>query len=157
MPRKYSVEFERQTVAAASGDVDLFELDAATDKPLAVTGIILKTTSELQEAQEEWLPLRVIRGHTTSGGGTAATARPMSANDTAAGFAAEVLGASIASTGTAVNLWSDAFQVRNGFELFLPPEDWLWAAGAELLVVRLMAAVTDDVTMSGTLVVVEYP
>jgi hypothetical protein len=157
VPRVYTVEFEAQTIAAASGDYDLFELDAATDKPIAIKSIILKTTSELQEAQEEWLRLRVIRGHTTTGNGTATTPRPLSPADAAAGFAAETVGATIASAGTALNLWSDAFQVRAGYELFRAPEDYFWTSGADLLVVRLMAAVADDLTMSGTIDVVEYP
>jgi hypothetical protein len=33
-PRPYTVEFEAQTVATASGDVDLFEFDAAAEKPI---------------------------------------------------------------------------------------------------------------------------
>ena len=157
MPRLYTVEFEAQTIAAASGDYDLFEFDAATDKPIELKSLVLKTTSELQEAQEEWLRIRIIRGHTTSGNGTATTPRPLSPVDTAAGFAAETVGATIASAGTAVNLWSDAFQVRAGYELFRAPLEGFWASGADLLVVRLMAAVADDVTMTGTAEVVEYP
>ena len=62
--RLYTVEFEAQTVATASGDVDLFELDAAAEKPIELVGLFIKTTSELQDAQAEWLRLRVIRGHT---------------------------------------------------------------------------------------------
>lgn len=157
MPRLYTVEFEAQAIATASGDYDLFELDAATDKPIELRSIILKVTSELQEAQEEWLRLRIIRGHTTTGNGTAATPRPNSPSDAAAGFAAETVGSTIASTGTAVNLLSDAFNVRNGYELFKAPLEGFWTSGADLLVVRLMAATADDLTMSGTIEVCEYP
>jgi len=158
MPRVYTVEFENITLANASGDIDILSIDAATDKPTAIKTIVLKTTSELAEAQEEWLRLRVIRGHTTVGsGGSSATARPLSANDSAYGGTVRTNDTTIASAGTAVNLWSDALQVRNGYELWLPPEDWFWTAGADLLVVRLMAAVTDDVVCNGSITIVEVP
>jgi hypothetical protein len=158
MARVYTVEFENVTIAAASGDSDIFSLDPATDKPTAIKSIVIKTTSELQEAQEEWLRLRVIRGHTTVGsGGAAATARPLSPNDTAYGGSARTNDTTIASAGTAVNLWSDAMQVRIGYELFRAPEDYFWTAGAEFIVVRLIAAVTDDVIANGSIDIVEYP
>ena len=34
MPRTYSVSFTSQTLAAASGDIDLWELTPADDKPV---------------------------------------------------------------------------------------------------------------------------
>lgn len=158
MPRTYTVEFEQQSVPTADGDTDLFSIDPATDKPTAVMGWILKTTSEIAEAQEEWLRLRLIRGHATVGsGGAAATARPDSSVDTAYGGSCRVLDDVIASAGTAANLWSDAFQVRAGSEVFFPPEQWKWFFGAEFMVLRLMAAAADVIDMSGTLSMIEYP
>jgi hypothetical protein len=160
MPRKYTVEFEAQPWLTADGDIDIFEFTAATDKPIAVTGLTLKTTSETTEGQEEWLRIRAIRGHTTSGSGSPGTVtpRPLSPYDAAAGFTAEFLNDAIASAGTPINLDSDAFQVRNGYELWLPPEDWWWtSAGIGFLVVRGMAAPVDDVTMTGTCYVLEVP
>lgn len=158
MPAKYTVEFENVTIAAASGDVDIFSLDAATDKPIAITGLVIKTTSELQEAQEEWLRLRVIRGHTTVGsGGAAPTPVPLSPSSGAAGVTSRTNDTTIASAGTAVNVHSDAMQVRAGYEIWLPPEDWWWTSGAALLVVRLAAAVADDVVANGTVYLIEVP
>lgn len=158
MPRSYTVEFENVTLASASGDIDLLSIDPATDKPTALKWMVIKTTSELQEAQEEWLRLRVITGHTTVGsGGSAATARPTSPNDSAYGGSVRTNDTTIASAGTAINNISDAFQVRNGYELWLPPEDWIWFSGASFLVVRLMAAVTDDVVCNATFGIVEVP
>lgn len=160
MPRKYTVGFEQLDWLNADGDIDLVELDAATDKPIAVTGWKIRTTSELQEAQEEWLRYKWIRGHTTSGSGapTTITPRPLSANDAAAGFACEILNDTIASAGTGVDVHpGDAFQVRAGDEVFLNPEDWIWTSGADLLVCRGMAAPTDDVKISMTVWVLEVP
>lgn len=160
MPRLYTVEFEAQSVTNANGDYDLFELTPADDKPIEIYGAVVKVTSELAEAQEEWLRLRIIRGHTTSGsGGAAPTPVPLSAIDTAAGFTAETGNSTIASAGTAVNLLSDAFNVRAGWELGPLPEGYgFWCSqAATTIVLRLMAAVADDVTATGTLFVREYP
>jgi hypothetical protein len=157
MPRIYTVSVENVTVTNAGGDADLVELDAATDKPIELFGIQLFATSELAEAQEEWLRLKVIRGHTTTGNGTSATARPVSPLDTAASFAAETFGTTIASSGTGVDLMSFAWQVRAGYEIFLPEGCGFWTSGADLLVVRLMAAPADDVSANMTFWVREYP
>jgi hypothetical protein len=159
MPRMYTVEFENVTVTTAGGDADLFELDAGADKPIEVVGYKIVTTSEVQEAQEEWLRLRWIRGHTTSGStpNSTPTPRPMSPADAAAGFTCEVYNTTIASAGTAVNLESWAFQVRAGDSLFYPESCGHWTSGADLLVLRLLAAPADDVVMSATLWVNEYP
>ena len=158
MPREYTVSAEQAAVATASGDYDLLSIDAATDLPTAIKSLVIKATSELAEAQEEWLRLKVIRGHTTaSSGGNAATARPNSPADAAYSGTCRTIDATIASAGTAVDIWADAFQVRAGYELFLPPEDWFWTSGAALLVVRLMAAVADDLNLTITAQIVEYP
>lgn len=158
MARMYTVEFEAQTVANASGDVDLFEFDAAAEKPIELVGLFLAVTSEVASnvGEDEFLRLRVIRGHTTSSNGTSTTARPIDPVDAVAGFAAEVLGATIASAGTAVNLHSDAFNIRTGYQFWWPEGCGPRTNGADLLVVRLMAAVADDLTMSGTAYVREF-
>jgi len=158
MPRIYTVEAENVAVTNAGGDADLVELDAATDKPCELFGIKLYSTSELQEAQEEWLRLRVIRGHTTSGSTPAATPtpRPTSEGDAAAGFTAEIYNTTIASAGTAVNLDSFAMQVRAGYEIFLPEYCGYTFSGANLLVVRLMSGPVDDLNMNMTFYVREF-
>jgi hypothetical protein len=157
VPRNYTVTAENVSVTTANGDADLLELDAATDLPVELYGIKLYVTSELQEAQEEWLRFKVIRGHTTSGNGTATTPRPVSPADAAAGFAAETYGATIASAGTAVDLDTFAMNVRAGYEIIYPEGSGFWTSGASLLVVRLMAAPADDVSMNMSFFVREYP
>jgi hypothetical protein len=157
MPRNYTVSVENVTITNAGGDADLVELDAATDKPIELFGIQIFSTSEVQEAQEEWIRCKVIRGHTTTGNGTSATPRPLSAVDTAAGFVAETFGTTIASAGTGVDLASFAFNVRAGYEIFLPDGCGFWTSGADLLVVRMMAAPADDFSANMTFWVREYP
>jgi hypothetical protein len=159
MPRCYTVEFQAQTITATSDDHDLFEFDAATDKPIELVGFEVSNTSNADagDAQEEYIQLRVIRGHTTSGNGTSTTPRPVSPGDTAAGFAAETVGATVASAGTGVNLMSVAFNNRVGYAWGPVPQGMgIWTSGTELLVVRL-ADVADDLTLSGTAWVMEYP
>lgn len=157
MPREYTTEFENVSVTNANGDADIWEFDAASDKPIELIGFRISILSELQEAQEEWLRLRILRGHTTSANGTSVTPRPRSSVDTAAGFVAEYNGATIASAGTAVNLESFGVQVRAGEFIIYPGECSFWTSGTELLTMRLMAGPADDVTMSSTCWVREYP
>lgn len=158
MPRIYTVEGENISVTNAGGDADLVELDAATDKPCELFGIQIEATSEVQEAQEEWLRCRVIRGHTTSGSTPAATPtpRPASENDAAAGFTCEIYNTTIASAGTAVNLMSFGVQVRAGYEIFLPEYCGFTFSGTSLLVVRLMAGPADDLSANMTFWVREF-
>lgn len=151
--RMYSVEFENIAVTA---QVDFFELAPASNKPVRVHGLMLSQFSDLGDAAEEILRYRIIRGHTTSGsGGSAPTPRPMTPNATAAGFTAETNNTTIASAGTAVNLLSDSFNIRTGLQLWFPPLCQPTCANGTLLVVRLMAAPADSLSMSGTLFVEE--
>jgi hypothetical protein len=152
--RVYTVEFEGTAVTAA---VDLFEVTPADDKPLLIHGVCLSQSSDVADAAEEILRLRLIRGHATGGsGGSAPTPIPVLANDAAAGFAAETLNTTIASTGSPVNLWSHTFNIRAGLEFFFPPECRPHVnQGNTTLVLRLMAAPADSLTMSGTLFVEE--
>lgn len=160
MPRIYTVEFDAATITNAGGDTDILELLAADDKPIELFGIQLFSTSEVQEAQEEWLRMRVIRGHATSGSTPefSPTPRPVNPYDVAAAFSAEIDNTTIASTGSPVNLDTFAMNVRAGYEVFLPENCGFYTDQATgLLVVRLMTTVADDLTMSGTFWVREMP
>lgn len=157
MPRVYTVEAENQAIAIADGDLDLVELDAAAGKPIELFGIGIYVLTEVQEAQEEWLRCRIIRGHATTGNGTSVTPRPVSPADAAAGFVAEVDSATIASAGTAINLPPFGVNVRAGYEIFYPEYCGIWTSEADLLVVRLMAAAADDFSADLCFWVREYP
>lgn len=145
--RTYAVEFEGVAVTAAQ---DFFELLPATQRPIRLLELGLFQYSDLADAQEEILRVQVIRGHTTSGsGGTTQTPTPLDSNDVASGVTAELNNTTIASAGTAVDLWSAAFNIRVGLEKIWTPEVRPRCANANLLVVRLMAAPTDSLSMSG--------
>lgn len=150
MARRYAVTFENVAVTAAQ---DFFELSPADDKPVRLLGILLGQSSDAGDAQDELLRIAVLRGHTTSGsGGSAATPAPLNPNDAAAGAAAEVNNTTIASAGTTTTLLADCFNVRSGYQVWFPPECAPEASQANTtVVVRLMAAPADSLTMNGTL------
>jgi hypothetical protein len=153
--RQSTVEFENIAVTAAQ---DLFSFDAAAEKPIMLYGLFLAVTTEVATnvGEDEFLRIRVIRGHTTVGsGGTAPTVRPVKQTDTIA-YTARTNDTTIASAGTAVNLHSDAFNVRTGYQFWWPDGSEPDTSGASLLVVRLLAAPADSVTMSGTAYLAEF-
>lgn len=155
MGRTYTVDIPSATIAAASGDYDFVELDPATDKPIRIVAIDLAFKSELGDAQEEQVEIAIVRGNTTSGNGTAATPRPDDENDTAAGFAAETVGSTPASAGTGVNCWHTSFNIRAGYQYVFPPDMRKRSQGANLLCLRLLTALADDATVTGTVQVEE--
>lgn len=153
--RIYTCEFEGIAVTAA---VDLFELQPADDKPIEIIGMFLSQSSDLGDAAEEIIRYRIVRGNTTTGTGGAGQAVapvPVNRSDVAAGFTYDTNNTTPASSGTAVNLHSDSFNIRTGLGLWLPDGCEWQTSQAVFLVVRLMAAPTDSLTMSGTLYVRE--
>lgn len=155
MGRIYTVSFDQQAFTAANGDHDFFELDPAAEKPIEIVAIFIGNKSEVGDAQEEMVAWAVVRGNATTGNGTAATPRPLDSNDSAAGFVAEVVSTTPASAGTPVNLHADTFNIRTGLQIIFPPDMRPRAQGADLLCVRLLTALADDATLSGTVYVHE--
>ena len=154
MARTYAVTFENVAVSAAQ---DVFEISPADDHPVILLGLHLDQFSDVGDAAEEILRFKVIRGHSTGGsGGSAATPRPLDPGDAAAGFAAEVNNTTVAADGTAVDLHAGAFNIRAGLAIWWPPEACPVAnQGNTTIVVRLMAAPADALSMSGTLYLAE--
>lgn len=146
--RMYVAEFENVGVTASQ---DFFEIGPAANRPVYLHEMGLFQSSDVGDAAEELLRVKVIRGHTTSGaGGTTSTPAPMDANDAASGVTSvEVNNTTVASAGTAVDLWAGTFNVRVGLEKIWTPETRPRVQNALLLVVRLMAAPADSLTMNG--------
>jgi len=150
--RTYSVTFSAVSVSAAQ---DLFEVSAASNKPIEIVGIELGQSSDAADAQDELLQISIIRGNTTSGsGGSAATAVPLEPNETAAGVSAEVNNTTVASAGTAVTLHTGCWNVRAGYINWFPEGCRPSAVSGVAMVVR-QTAPADAITMSGTLYVRE--
>lgn len=152
--RIYTVTFSATAVTA---QVDLFELRPADDKPIEVIGLFIGQSSDVGDAAAELLAYTVIRGFTTSGsGGSTPTPAPLNRSDTAAGFSAETLNTTLATTGTTATLWADTFHVASGEKLWLPEGcEWEASQADTSIVIRLAAAPADSLTMSGTVVVRE--
>lgn len=153
MGRVYSVSFENVSVSAAQ---DFFEIGPASDKPVAIHGFCIGQggVADIGDAAEELLRLQIIRGHSTSGsGGSTFTPAPMNPNDTASGdTTVEINNTTIASAGTGVALATHTFNVRAGIEVWYPPEARPQASSANTtIVLRLLAAPADAITLSGTI------
>lgn len=153
----YTAEFD-VTLTAAGGDTTLWEIDSGSD-PVKLLGMSFNVTSEIAEAQEEWLRLRIIRyfgGTFTSSNGSAVTPQPQEEINTIAfGGTVEANGTTIASTtGTTDNLETFGFNVRQGYgPFFYPPEfrHRIRGVAQSAMVINLLTAVADDVTLTSTL------
>lgn len=161
MARIYSVSFEAVAVTAAQ---DFFEINPAANKPCRFVGLFLSQSSDTGDAAEEILRVSITRipaTFTTGSGGTAITegtdgAWTVKATDQTAAFAAEVNNTTIAtSSATIQHIFAYQFNIRTGLELWFPPEVQPEFINGAAGVVRLLAAPTDSLTMSGTLFVSE--
>ncbi|MBL8824900.1 MAG: hypothetical protein JNJ77_20100 [Planctomycetia bacterium] len=161
MGRIYTVPFVAGTVTNAGGNADLWEITPADDKPVRIRGIRLGQTSEVGDAAEESVEVQIIHhaATVTSSNGSSVTPVPVDAGvNVAAGFAAEINGATVSSSSTTSTvIESMAWNLRQSpFEVWYPDKDFApTARQAAALVVRLISTVADDVTFCGTLWVEE--
>jgi len=148
MPRIYTCEFENIAVTTA---VDMFIFDPAAERPIELIGLFISQHTEVTTnvGRDEFMRMRIIRGHTTAGTGTSATPVPIEPIDVAAGFTC-VTNATTSTAGTAVNVHSEAWNVRTGFGMIWPADSGPQTTGTSLLVVRLMAAPSESISFSGT-------
>jgi len=147
----YTVSFERQSFTNANGDYDFFEITPVDDRPLEIVALSIDGYSELGDAQEEQVAWTIVTDNATTGNGTATTPRPLDPRDGAAGFTAEVVGATVASTGTEIQVVAGCFNIRAGLlhvfpEIMRPKVD----QADVMLGVRMEAGLADDATISGT-------
>jgi len=161
MPRLYSVPIDNVTLSATS---DLAQLNPASNKPIRFAGLFLWQTTDVGDAQEEWLRFTVIRrtGTTSNGtGGTSVTPQPIGATGQSAGF---TVNRSIASasqgSGTDTVVMPLAMNIRAGIELLLPPElrpdfihgDTTLEAG---MIIRVPVAPNSSISLSGFIAIEE--
>lgn len=156
MPRVYFVPFSATAVSAA---VDAFEVLAATGKPFVLHRVILSQSSDYGDAQAEGLSVLIKRatGSYTSGSGGSTVTPVKDTNDASAGPTAEVCNTTQAAAGSGAltTIWADAFNVQTGWDWFPPPEHRPMFLPGEACVVSITAP-ADAITLSGTLVLVEY-
>jgi hypothetical protein len=159
MGRIYTVPFAG-TVTNAGGNTDLLELVPADDKPCRLRGIVLSNYSEFADAAEEAVNISVMRlaATVTSGNGTATTGQPVEDVDVAAGFAAEVNGATVATTsGASVTLVEFAWNLRNSpYEMWWPDREFApQVRQASGLFVRMNSTLADDASLACTFYIEE--
>lgn len=162
--RAYAVEFHNVTLTNAGGDQDLFYIKPAADKVCLIESIKLSNVGVAADAgdvQEELHRIEIIRlpaTVTVGSGGNSMTPNPLSTNDAAAGFTARINDTTVATTsGTALYLDSDGWNVRVPYAWPFIPEHRLIVANAQAIVVRLASTLTDDIVCNGTCIVRELP
>jgi hypothetical protein len=118
----YTLTFREQSFTAANGDYDFFEITPADDRPVELIGLLLAVKSEVGDAQDEMVSYGIVTVASTP-----------------------------ASTGTAIEMMNDTFNVRAGLQLWLPEEYRVRVDQADVMAcVRLWTALADDATISGT-------
>lgn len=145
----------------ATAAVDVVELVPATNKPIVITAIIIKQTTEIQEAQEEQLEVEIQRGGTAitsgSGGSSAAAGLKKTPGLPTSGFTFEAGNTTLATFTGGETPFRDVFPVRIGLERLFPPEEWIGChAGNGGMVVRLPNAPADSIDFKGNVTVAEW-
>lgn len=152
----FTATFSAIAVSAAQ---DAFELTTHATSRIEICEIFLGQYSDAGDAAAEMLSVQIIRGYTVPGsGGAAVTPGNFEPWSRAAVTTVARNNTTLANTGTAVILHSEAFNVQGGwlYKPFKGTEDnerpKVEAAGATngLLVVRITAP-ADAVTMNGTI------
>lgn len=153
----YTVTFTAQSFTTANGDYDFVELTPADDRPIELCGWDISVKSEVGDTQEEFLDVTIVTDNATTGNGTSTTPRPLDPRDGAAGFTAEVVSSTPASTGTEILVYATNVPVRGGTGLVLIPEQFRPKVDQAdvMMCVRLETALADDATLSGTFFVRE--
>lgn len=146
MGRMYTVHLAPTAITVAA---DLAELGPADDKPILIHGFRVWQTTDLGDAAEEVISLAWVRGNTTggSGGNTAVASTPKDPGDAASGVAAETANTTAASAGTAVTCYSTGWNIRAPLEVVFTPEQRIKCTQAVLLVLRMLAAPADSLTI----------
>lgn len=147
----YTVSFDQQAFTTANGDYDFFELTPADDRPIEIVAVFIGNKSEVGDAQDEMVAYSIVTDNATTGNGAATTPRPLDPRDGAAGFTAESVASTTATTGTEIVLLADTFNIRSGLQLILPEAMRPKVDQADtMLCIRMETGLADDATISGT-------
>src|SRR5574343_600929 len=120
MGRLYTAQFSAVAVSAAQ---DLFEIVAPSDAIVKIHNIRLGQTSDVGDAAEEILLIKLNSGATTSGsGGGSYTPVPIELGDAAFGGTCEINNTTQAADGTIVTHHAWPWNVRGPFEIIFEPE-----------------------------------
>lgn len=152
----YTVSFAASSFTSANGDYDFFELTPADDRPIEILAIFIGNKSEIGDAQEEFVEWSVVTDNATSGNGTSTTPRPLDPRDASAGFTAETVASTTATTGTEIFLHQDTFNIRAGLQVIFPEAMRPKCDQADtMLCIRMEQGLADDANIAGTVYVRE--
>lgn len=145
---------------AVTAQVDFFEITAAAEKPCKIHEIYLANGTEVGDAQEEQLTMKLKRanGSVTSGsGGSAPTPVGVDPRDTSPGVAAEVLNTTklVVGSGTITDERPYSWNVRTEFHKIFTPETRPMIVGGEKKVLELLTTPADSITIGGYVLVEE--
>lgn len=162
MSRIYAVPFSG-TITNSGGNVDLWSLQPADDKPIRLVGFTLGQITEVGDTAEESLDITVNRlpsTFTVGSGGSSVTAKaPVgSSADTAWSFTARVNDTTVATTSGTLTVEDQmGWNVRNTpYEHWYPdPEARPGAVQGQGLVIRCESTVADDINFRGVAYVEE--
>lgn len=153
MPRIYTIPIAPAALTALQ---DLFAIVSGTNRSTRLVGCHLFQTSDLGDAAEEILRLRIRSGQTTVGsGGTAPTPIPVDTGDAAASFTARINDTTQASAGTIVTHAELGWNIRMDKDWWLPSQYQFLFLGGRRWTFELPAAPADSLTLGGTLWVEE--
>lgn len=142
-------------VVAITAEQDLFELVMPSTAAGVLRSLEVAQTTEIADAQDEMLRLRIMSGFTTSGsGGSSATPIPKALGMSASGITAEINNTTVATSGTIVTHRDVSWNVRAGYIWMPPEEEMIVIAPSARLCVRISAP-ADSVTFSATATVEE--
>ena len=148
MGRLYTAQFSAVAVSAAQ---DLFEIVAPSDAIVKIHNIRLGQTSDVGDAAEEILLIKLNSGATTSGsGGGSYTPVPIELGDAAFGGTCEINNTTQAADGTIVTHHAWPWNVRGPFEIIFEPETRPVLSPSRRCVLTIPAPV-DALTMMGTI------
>ena len=148
MGRLYTAQFSAVAVSAAQ---DLFEIVAPADAIVKIHNIRLGQTSDVGDAAEEILLIKLNSGATTSGsGGGSYTPVPIELGDAAFGGTCEINNTTQAADGTIVTHHAWPWNVRGPFEIIFEPETRPVLSPSRRCVLTIPAP-ADALTMMGTI------
>lgn len=150
MSRMYSCTFDAVAITAVQ---DIFSLLAPSVVAVRLHALDLFQTSDVGDAQEEVLRIRIRQGQTVVGsGGTAGTAIPQDVDDAASGSTIRLNDTTQAGTGTIVVDEIFGWNIRVPLTRIWTPETRPIAKGGRRLTIELVGAPADSITVSGNLV-----
>jgi hypothetical protein len=148
--RLYSTFFDAVAITAVQ---DLIALVAPANATVRFHQFDLFQTSDLGDAQEEVLRLRIRQGQTVAGsGGSAGTAVPQDVDDAASGSTIRLNDTTQANTGTIVTDEIFGWNIRVPLTRIWTPECRPIVKGGRRSTIELIGAPADSLTVSGGLV-----